>query len=223
MRNRLLILMFFQLATFSCKTADADIVILDINGFIRQSYTGTRTILVPKFDTSLGLLQSVQINLNPEISGTIEGTATGSPGAFNGWGAGFNGTLSLSGPGFSNVTTSAAFPDRSGLLTQPNLPVFEFYGPSVRPMSVTLTSGLTGYQGTGNASLALSWPNYSPTLFFTQGGRLDRTTRDLGTQTGSVIYTFTAVPEPSSLVLCGVLIVAMALVRSRMPRRNVIG
>ena len=203
MRNLLLVLIPFQLFAFSCNVADADIIILGINGFTRQSYTGTRTVFVPKFDTSLGLLQSVQINLNPEISGTIEGTALGSPGAFNGWGAGFGGTLSLSGPGFSNLTTSAAFPDRSGLLTQPNLPVFEFYAPSVRPMSVTLSSGLASYQGTGNANLTLSWPSYTPTLFFTQGGRLDRTTRDLGTQTGSVVYTFTAVPEPSSLVLLG--------------------
>ncbi len=216
MHNLLTILAVFQLFAFSCKVADADIVILDINGFIRQSYTGPRAIFVPKFDTSLGLLQSVQINLNPEISGTIEGTTRGLPGAFNGWGAGFGGTLSLSGPGFSNVTTSAAFPDRSGLLTQPNLPVFEFYGPSVRPMSVTLTSGLASYQGPGNATLTLAWPSYTPTLFFTQGGRLDRTTRDLGTQTGSVVYTFSAVPEPSSLLfLCSALFFALARLRRR--------
>ncbi len=189
--------------------ASAAIVVLDINGFLRQSYTGPRAVFVPRFNAALGTLQSIQIAINPEISGTIEGTALGPPNSPNGWGAGFGGSLSLAGPGFTTVTTSAAYGDRSGLLNQPGEKVFEFYTPSVRPMSVTLTTGLSNYIGTGNANMTLSWPVFTPDLFFTRGGTTDRTTRDLGMQLGSVTYTYTAVPEPSSIALCGLSLVAL--------------
>lgn len=190
--------------------AAADIVVLDINGFLRQSYTGSRAVFVPRFNASLGTLQSIQIVINPEISGTIEGTALGPPNSPNGWGAGFGGSLSLAGPGFTTITTSAAYGDRSGLLNQPGEQVFQFYEPSVRPMSVTMTTGLSNYIGSGNANLTLSWPVYTPDLFFSRGGRTDRTTRDLGMQLGSVTYTYTAVPEPSSMALCGLTLVVMS-------------
>lgn len=191
----------------------ADIVTHPIAGRLRQSYTGAQTIQVPRFDPSLGTLNSVAITVNPEISGTIEGTATGPANSPNGWVVEFAGNLRLTGPGFNPVTRSASFGTRSGTVFQPGTPIFQFFGPSVRSITVDASDSLASYTGTGTTSLSLSWPEFDPLLFFSRSGRLDRTTRDLGSQEGLVTYNFTSVPEPTAAGVLG--IVGLFAIRRR--------
>ena len=150
------------LATFSIcvvllssPECDGGLITYNIEGVLRQSYTSSRTLLVPRFDPSLGTLQAITLNINPEISGTVYGIGNGPPNSPNGWATWFSGNLTLSGPGFS-VTWMLHIQTVQDLVYQPGTPVFQNYAPSIRPIEVVFATSLASYVGTGNRSISIS-------------------------------------------------------------------
>lgn len=202
--------------------ARADTIQFPIPGTLRTQYQGPITVLIPRFPSGLGALQSVTITFTPEISAIISGSGSGSPNSPNGWAAGLNGTVRLSGSGFGTLDYPFAYPDRSGLIHQPGGPVFEVYGPTALSGSVTFTSGFASYLGAGNTTASLSWPFFNPVLFFSQGGDVSQPTRDLGAVGGIVTYQYqgvaSAAPEPGCLSLMMLPVAGLWLLASRRKR-----
>lgn len=194
--------------------AYADLITLETTSFLRSNYTGARTILVPRFNPSLGTLNSITLNINAEISGTIAGLATGPANSPNGWATEFTGELRLSGTGFS-VNRDASYGDRSGLVFQPNTPIFQFFEASVRPITVSFNTNMASYVGTGSSSISISWPNRVQNIYYSRSGTTTTRLGDLGVQSGTVTYSFTAVPEPTSLLLLLPITFGCCLFRNR--------
>ena len=168
---------------------------LPIAGLFRATYTGGRTVSIPRFDPSLGTLESVTLIYSPEFSGTVSGVASGPPNAPNGWAVEFSGTVRLVAPGFTPID-NPHFETRSGLVYQPGTPVFQVFGPrALSAGPLTIVDGLTAYIGTANVSATLSWPVFTAYIFWSNGGTSATVTRDLGAVGGSVIYRYT--PNPS--------------------------
>lgn len=178
--------------------AASETVTLPIDGQLRTTYSGPRTVQIPKFDPALGELQSVTIEFSPEFSGTVAGTASGPPNTPNGWAIEYSGTLRLSGPGFS--LDFPYFYSRSGLVFQPGAPVFEVFGPAAPTGSTgAFATHLPTYTGDGAVACSLSWPGFTCDLFWSRSGSSETCTRDLGAVGGTVTYEFAPPPCPGDL------------------------
>jgi len=181
----------------------AAVITQSIPGLFRTTYTTPRTVQIPRFNPSLGNLQSATVSFSPEYSGTVGGTSGGSPNTANGWAIEFSGTLRLSGQGLGNLDFPL-FNSRSGTVFQPGTPVFESFGPTALSSSTTFTSNLASYIGVGNTAASLSEPTFTADLFWSRSGSAPAVTRDLGASGGSVAYEY-AVPEPTtSAALLGI-------------------
>lgn len=178
----------------------AEIITVPIAGLFRTTYVGSRQVLIPRFDPSLGTLMSATISYTPQYSGTVSGTAQGSANSPNGWAVEFSGTIRLIGTGF-NTLDFGLFNSRSGVVYQPGTPIFEAFGPSDLSGSTMFTDGLSSYVGAGNVSASLSWPVFTGDLFFSRGGSENPPTRDLGAVGGEIAYTYTPIPEPCALAM----------------------
>jgi hypothetical protein len=106
--------------------------------------------------------------------------------------------MRLSATGMGNLDFGL-FNSRSGLVFQQGSPVFQSFGPTDVPNTITFSSGLASYVGTGSVAATLSWPSFTADLFFSRGGVTTTTARDLGSIGGQVTYAYVApVPEPST-------------------------
>jgi hypothetical protein len=194
-RARVAVVLLLSLST----TARADILNLPIPGSARVSYSGGRQVLIPKFDPALGTLTAVSVSYTVQYSGSIGGFGTGGANTANGWSTEFSGTIRLAAPSMGNLDFGY-FNSQSGLVFQPGSPVFQAFGPANVPNTITFSSGLASYVGTGNVAATLSWPSFTADLFFSRSGVKTTTTRDLGAIGGQVTYDYIAaeVPEPST-------------------------
>lgn len=180
-------------------TVIAEEVTYPIDGLFRQTYSGARTVLIPRFDPALGTLESATICYTPEFSGTVSGTANGPPDRPNGWVIEFSGTIRLTGPGFGNIDFGH-FETRGGTVFQPGTPIFQAFGPqALGPGCQTFDTSLGTYTGTGTVSASLSWPSFTGYVFFSNGGSQGPVTRDLGAVGGTVTYEYTSISCPSDL------------------------
>ncbi len=167
---------------------------LPITVLPRITYTGPRTVLIPQFDPSLGDLQSASINYSSEISGTVSGYSGGSANEPNGWAIEFSGEVRFYAPLFGS-DDKPHFASRSGLVWQPNTPVYEFFQPRVLTHHLGPIEGdLSLYIGDGTVSGTLSWPVFVSDLFWSRSGTGPTTTRELGGVGGTITYVY----EPRS-------------------------
>ena len=195
-------------------SATADSLQLPIAGLFRTTYQGSRTVQVPRFDPALGTLESVTIEYSPQISGTVSGTSAGPPNAPNGLAIEFSGSLRLAGPGFGSVDYPFYY-TRSDLVYQPDIPVFQTFGPADLTTSpVSFTSALDSYIGTGFTSATLSWPQFTAYIFWSNGGTQGPITRELGAVGGTVTYHY--VPEPTSAAIILMLAAGPAVFRRKL-------
>ncbi len=173
----------------------------EIPGLIRLPYTGSRTIQIPRFDPSLGTLESVTLHVVAQFSGVVGGYGTGPANAPNGWAIEFSGTIRLNAPSFPVLSRSFTR-TRSGLVWQPGTPVYEVFGPEnlgIGPM--TIHEELEPYIGTGTVSATVSWPAFYTDLFWSRSGVTTEVSRELGVVGGMVTYTFQ--PNPGDCTCDG--------------------
>lgn len=183
-------------------TINAQSLTLGIAGLNRTGYSGSRQVLIPKFDPAMGTLTSISVSYSVEYSGTIGGYGTSTANTANGWSTEFSGVIRLSGAGFGNLDYSL-YNSRSGLIYQDRSPVFESFGPTSITSSGTFTQNMSGYVGSGNATATLAWPSFKADLFFSRSGVKTTTTRDLGAIGGQVTYNYTPIPEADSTAVMG--------------------
>ncbi len=178
--------------------------------------------LSPQFDPSLGTLQSVTLtafalvmpdpvylqNQNPEVGGTVSVTTT------VGWGL-FAGedrmNLVSSGGSVSASGSVAPFGSGSGNMMPPPDTFVELM-PSVSTPSQTTTlySGFADF--VGNGSVALDGEVDVQTLWTSDPASLSLVwtnapvpgSQPSGYISGTLLYTFSPVPEPCTLVLLGI-------------------
>jgi hypothetical protein len=119
------------------------------------------------------------------------------------------------------------FNSQSGLVFQTGSPVFQAFGPANVPNTITFSSGLASYVGTGNVAATLSWPSFTADLFFSRSGVKTTTTRDLGALGGQVTYDYVPleipdVPEPSTWAAAwsSVILVCLTAWRRRIAQRG---
>ena len=135
------------------------------------------------------------VSYTVQYSGTLGGYGTAGANTANGWATEFSGTIRLSATSMGNLDFGL-FESRSGLVYQTGAPVFQAFGPADLGNTVTFSSGLAAYIGSGHVVATLSWPTFTGDLFFSGGGVTTTKTRDLGAVGGQVTYAYVPVPEP---------------------------
>jgi PEP-CTERM motif len=206
-------------ALLAAKTQATELT-LSLPGKLRTNYTGAFSILVPKFNPALGPLQSITLNIIPEVSSLIQGLGTGPSNTANGWAAGSSGTLRVTGPSFVSRDIGFGFGDQGGTIFQPGTPVVGNFGPGSFPTAISMTANLSGYIGTGSTSLTLSRTVLNNVLFFSRSGFTTSSTNDIGYR-GTVTYSYqTAAPEPGTFVLLGLGVFTLLSKKSRLRTKS---
>jgi hypothetical protein len=172
------------------------------------------TLSFPQFDPSLGTLTSVTLDLSGSLNTTItatnvdgSNTSSGTANAqvqFSVQDLGSNLTvpqLTLTSPGF----TYSLLPGQSissGPLTQSGTSSNTYTNPAV----LDEFTGLPGNLGTNS----LSASTYTLALIAVHGGNTYPSQVTAASLTGTVTYTYTAVPEPSAFALLGAGVAALS-------------
>ncbi len=195
----------------------------------------------PKFDPSQGTLDSVTLNLTGTLQGTaltvenVSGLLFGNPVPSIGT-AYVGSTFTVSDPASPsllspelNVQAGSAFGPLSGVVTgQQYISQLGAVTQTAADSSTYTSAGvLSEFSGAGTISLSASTSTsigcqYSPSGGVTVAFASQGSTPPEAGLTGTVIYTYTAVPEPSALALLGVGFLGLAgyAWRSRRRRRN---
>jgi len=163
----------------------------------------------PKFDSSLGTLTQVELDLNGHLETTITVTnsaASASSGTaqtevqFTVQDGGSNLIVPeldlLSSPAYS-YSLAPGGSSTSGLITK-NGSSSDMY---------SLPAVLAEFNGPGTITLSAS--TFTQTLLANTGGNTAADQVTSASLTGSVIYTYTPVPEPGTLVLLGIAVAGL--------------
>lgn len=166
------------------------------------------SLAFPKFNPTMGILESVQIDLSGTMQSTLTVTNNASS-ASNGRanthflligqdvGGNLNAPVDTMGPSFNyNLTPGGSLV--SGLLTR------NFSSSDVYTAPVVLAE----FTGVGNLSLDAS--TFTETALFNSGGNTDASQVTFASATGTVKYSY-RVPEPAALALLllgGMLVIA---------------
>jgi len=167
------------------------------------------------FNTNLGALTGITLNLDVSASANVEVLNLGSsPGSFTNAGASFS--YSLTGPDGSALLTAVPVSATVASGTV-NPGITSFPANTVNsPIDTTISSGFSSYEE-ANPQFTLSAPagTYSGT---TGDSNLLFSGNASATPTGTISYTYNAVPEPSAWALALVCTGVFAFLRFRTRR-----
>jgi hypothetical protein len=189
------------------------------------SYSGntdwTQALAFDQFDSSLGTLQSVYIVLDGEIFTNItveNAVGAGSDSSGNvstrvRWR--LNDPLLLLGSATQNKIDMYAPEDGANYFLNPGQSLN--LGPYTASDSwdETYTSGAILTEFTGNSTIALTIATLATTVSENSGGNFSALQSTTATANVTVVYTYEAVPEPTTALLVGAAGVAMAFSRRR--------
>jgi hypothetical protein len=222
MRNRIHIFTMKQLTSFlaagvflaACATsslADTEGPLTTSTPIPASLTEWSGTLLFPQFNPALGTLDSVELNLSSSLTTTltiINDAASASSGTASTWEE-----ITVQDPGlnltapFSVYSAGYVYSLGSGDSTSSGL----LTGNGGSDLTYTLGTILTEFTGGGNISLNAGTLTY--TLLSNYGGNtVSSQVTDAGL-TGTVTYTYTAVPEPSTFGLLALGLSALPLLR----------
>lgn len=163
----------------------------------------TQHLIFNKFNSSLGTLAKIQLDLDSAMSTII--TVTGTGGEVSGTvstvvnltvgnNVGMTGSqLELTSPGFTFTVDGTNPSVTSGELTRTGSSINVYDQSSI----------LSNFLGTGTVSLNAT--TLTKTTIGTEGGNVGTTQVTTASLGGKITYFYTAIPEPSTLVLLGTL------------------
>src|SRR5579884_4041067 len=161
---------------------------------------GSQTQSVAQFNPALGTLNSVQIILNSTLSSDVKvENLDAAPSTVN---AQVNGNLSLQGPGGSLLSVTPTISENTTSLS-PYDGTLDYGGTSghdfgqqsaAAQQSITLTSNLSAWEGSGNVALAESAQSTSTV---SGSGNEQVHINSEGSGTVTVIYNYTPAPPPA--------------------------
>lgn len=197
------------IVSFAPKTSSADFIELPVQ-FGPQQYTlalhpeGTtvffesqfQSFQFAKFNSSLGTLTSANLRFENRAFASMLGIQSGAS-STNFVNGNMRITYTLTAPGISLVDDSIFF----NLTPQASDPIFTInYGLQTSPVVVSLPStSLSAYLGTGQVSAQLQM-RFAQNAFSSSSSLQYQFTPTTETR-AVLIYTYTAVPEPGSLLL----------------------
>ncbi len=172
----------------------------------------SNTLLFPQFNPALGTLDSVELNLSSTLTTTLTINNTSPDSASS---------------GTANTWVEITVQDLGDNLTAPFSVYSASYGYSLGAESGTSSGLLTGNGGsdltytsgailtefTGGGNISLNASTYTQTLLANTGGNTDASQITDAALTGTVTYTYTAVPEPSTFGLLALGLSALPLLR----------
>lgn len=170
----------------------------------------TASLVFPRFDPSMGTLESVMIEFSSVADASVLGFQSNAS-STNAVNANMRVAYSLSAPGIS-ATNNDIFFNRT--VSNSN-PVFQIdYG---QQSHVTVfdstTTNLSSYIGAGNISAQLRM-EFAQNAFSSSSSLDYQFTADT-TTVATITYQTTAIPEPSALGILGLLTCSLCLQRSR--------
>ncbi len=177
----------------------------------------TTSFSLPEFNTALGTLTGVEVDLHLTYQGEVDVfNFTGALNSFT------NGTSSvpidLTTPSVANsLLATASYSVASGNANPPMFTATFFPGPTtVGTLAYNpLPADFASYEGLGNNSYTLS---YGAGSYFVTGIGVGAGGDANSSGSASVTYTYTPTPEPSSLVLLGLGVLALVGIAVRRMR-----
>jgi len=227
------------LVAISASPASAAIITLGplnaISGVTTTRTDWTGNIVLPRFNSSLGQLQSVTISISDTISTTL--TVTNSSNAAS---SGSTNTqvaigiadplgLFASTPGVglvvqSNTATDSLFQVTTNAQVytlaagaSATLPVTTRNGTGTTP-TFTASNILAQFTGAANSTISLTARTFTNTLLNNSGGNSSASQITTASATGTVTYTYrpaAELPEPFSAALLGSAVVGLGFLRRR--------
>ena len=179
--------------------------ITPVDGFSLQSQNYQVLFALNKFDPSLGTLTGVELDQVASILPEVQ--IINYSGAARSFSASTSSSLTYSGPDGTNLSTpwsystSGTAPNFATTNYSPSNPTIDSAAVNVSPANFAAYEGI----GTTNFSITLG-PTYtsSGTTPGWGGGNVFVGGDQISGGTYSVVYTYTPVPEPSTLVLLGI-------------------
>ena len=165
----------------------------------------------PKFDPSLGSLLGIDVRYAGTVSATFDGTILAPPSVAAGVNANMHVRPHLSPPGAATPVSNDLFFNKSGTFTPSQLSIHFDYPeqPFDLPLLALPPSAFSLYEGQGTVRLPLD-------IEFVQEATISNTGMSYhftATPNERVVLTYHYVPEPSSLVMMGLLV--LLLLRGR--------
>jgi hypothetical protein len=170
------------------------------------------TLLFPQFNPALGILDSVELNLSSTLTTTLEIINDASDGPSSGTANTWeeitvqDSGLHLTAP-FSEFSSGYVYSLGSGNSTSSGL--LTGSGGS----DLTYTSGAILTEFTGGGNIGLNASTFTQTTLSNTGGNTTSSQVTDAGLTGTVTYTYTAVPEPSTFGLLALGLSALPLLR----------
>ena len=162
------------------------------------------SLAFPQFDSSLGSLISVQLDLSGSISTVLEVTNTGESASTGNAKMEVQLSVQDSGSNFSVPQLDLLSPAFAFTDLQPTQSVTSGTLTKSGSSSDVYTSAAVLAEFTGTGSVVLPASTYSETWITYNGGNACAEQETYAELTGSVTYRYAAVPEPSTLALLGV-------------------